>query len=230
MLSLTDLFQSIIEDSFSINCILIIISTTIIIGLALAITYKLVRRKAGYSVDFPMTILLLPVVVSMIVYFLQENVAGSIALGGIFALTRFRSRQKDGEDITYICICVALGLIAGLGYIAVDAILAVVFILILVIVSVTKFSQPSERNMTLKIVVPESLNYDHLFDELLNKYCSSWNLNKVKTTDFGTTFELVFNIILKRNVSQKELIDEIRTRNANLPVQLTVRRYTSDNN
>ena len=43
----------------------------------------------------------------------------------------------------------------------------------------------------------------------------------------GTMFVLNFEIILKKGVSSKEFIDEIRQRNGNLNVILTVKKYTS---
>ena len=82
--------------------------------------------------------------------------------------------------------------------------------------------------MTLKVVVPESLNFDNLFDDTLNTYATSWELRRVKSTDFGTMFELTYNILLKDLSKQKELLDEIRQRNGNLLVQISVRRYEND--
>ena len=79
--------------------------------------------------------------------------------------------------------------------------------------------------MTLKVVVPESLNFDNLFDETLQKYCLSYDLKKVKSTDFGTMFELTYIIKIKNEDHQKELLDEIREKNGNLMVSLSVRRF-----
>ena len=61
----------------------------------------------------------------------------------------------------------------------------------------------------------------------IEKYTKKHNLTKVKTSDMGTMFVLNYEIILKSNVSNKEFIDEIRQRNGNLNVVLTVKKYTT---
>ncbi len=48
-------------------------------------------------------------------------------------------------------------------------------------------------------------------------------MKRVRTTDFGTLFEVVYNIDLKQSVSQKKLIDELRCRNGNLSIILTMK-------
>ena len=71
------------------------------------------------------------------------------------------------------------------------------------------------------------MNYEHAFDDIFEKYTKYHNLTKVKTSDMGTMFVLNFEIILKNGVSNKEFIDEIRERNGNLNVVLTVKKYTT---
>ena len=47
-------------------------------------------------------------------------------------------------------------------------------------------------------------------------------MRRVRTTEFGTLFELVYRIQLKKNASQKSFIDGIRCRNGNMNVSLVV--------
>ena len=68
--------------------------------------------------------------------------------------------------------------------------------------------------------MPENLNYEELFDDILKKYTSSWKLAKVKTKEFGALFELSYNVVLLNDISQKKFIDELRVRNGNLAIHL----------
>ena len=79
--------------------------------------------------------------------------------------------------------------------------------------------------MTLKITIPENLNYVGLFDELLDKNTTSWHLKRVKTTNFGSLFELVYSLELKNDVDQKQFIDDLRKLNGNLTVILSLYRF-----
>ena len=79
--------------------------------------------------------------------------------------------------------------------------------------------------MTLKITIPENLNYVGLFDDILNENTTSWHLKRVKTTNFGSLFELVYSIKLKNQVDQKKFMDDLRKLNGNLTVILSLYRY-----
>ena len=74
--------------------------------------------------------------------------------------------------------------------------------------------------MVLKITVPENLNYSGLFDEVLDKYTKSWIMKRVKTSEFGALFEVVFDIRFNEDMPQKEFIDELRCLNGNLNIAL----------
>lgn len=75
--------------------------------------------------------------------------------------------------------------------------------------------------MQLKIVVPEDLNFEGVFDSILNEYTNSYTVKRVRTRDFGALFEITYLIKLKQNVSSKKLIDELRCKNGNLNISLT---------
>lgn len=212
------------------------IGLSTIFGFGFAFLYKFFKRKRGFSTDLPLSLILMPIGVCAIVMVSRvigiESSTARTTLGfsfaGILCITRFRSTQKDATDLIFISTSIILGFLCGFGYVFYASIIAVLSAIIIVIVNLTKFSLPSKKEMTLKVIVPESLNFDNLFDDTLNKYALSWDLVKIKSTDFGTMFELTYNLFVKDLAKQKELLDEIRERNGNLTVQLSVRRYGND--
>ena len=143
-------FDSILESSFSFKTCILIFGLSLIVGVLFALTYCLKKKKEGYTRDFPITLLLLPMVVSVIIYFVRDNIAGGISLAGIFALTRFRSEQRNTEDITYLILSVALGLVIGLGYVLAAAILIVLLLLIVVLLSLLHFGEGSKKRNDVK--------------------------------------------------------------------------------
>ena len=220
------MFDSILPDSgIDFLSIIIIIFTSIVLGLILALTYIFTHRKESYSPSFTTTLILLSTVVSIIIVLVSNNIARAFSLAGIFALTRFRSEQQDTKDIAYVFTTIAIGLSTGLGYIAYGVLITLILCLLIIILDVSKFSMLGNKSKTLKIIIPEDLNFDNLFDDIFEKYCRSYQLNKSRTTDFGTLFELTYTIVFKKNISEKAFIDEIRTRNSNLNVILTLRKY-----
>jgi len=204
---------------------LVVMISSVILGIALAYFYMFIKREDGYVSDFPWTMAIMPPVVAVLIIMLANNLAAGIAVGGLFALTRFRSNQRNTEDIAYVLLTVVIGVIAGTGYVAFALIFTLFMMAVILVLYFLRFGKTSEKNLALRIVVPESLNYENLFDDLLKKYCLSYAINRVRTIDFGTLFELTYHIVIKKSTKQKEMLDELRQRNGNLTITLTVQRF-----
>ena len=86
-------------------------------------------------------------------------------------------------------------------------------------------SRESQRK-TLRITVPEDMDYTGVFDELLREYASDWELKQVRTTNMGSLFRLTYDLTLRKNATEKDLIDRLRCRNGNL--EITVSRQESE--
>lgn len=110
----------------------------------------------------------------------------------------------------------------GLGYVTFAAAFTAVMLLLLILISAFGFADRNEGRKQLKIVIPESLNYNSVFDDLFDKYTSENRLNKVKTTNMGTMYELTYEIRLKNDDAEKDFIDELRVRNGNLNISVGI--------
>jgi uncharacterized membrane protein YhiD involved in acid resistance len=151
----------------------------------------------------------------------SNNLARAFSLAGVFTLVRFRTAIADSRDITYILSSVGIGLAAALGYIDYAMLITGFIATILLLLHAFNLDKDKNNHAKLRIVIPENLNYSNVFDEVFKVYVHSHQLQKVKTTDFGTMFELTYLIKLKNNVDQKAFLDELRVRNGNLSITLT---------
>jgi len=219
---LETLFTSGVGETLTIGKTLLIIAASLICGLAISQVYIFTHKKEGYSSSLPVTFIMLPAIISIIILLIGDNIARAFSLAGAFSLIRFRSAPGDPKDIAYVFFSLAVGLACGMGYIGYAALFAVILGGVMLILNQTKYAGAQNTSMQLKVTVPENLNYEGLFDDVLSKYTSSWQLNRVKTSDFGTLFTLFYNIELDRKYSQKTFLDELRCRNGNLDIALTM--------
>jgi hypothetical protein len=90
------------------------------------------------------------------------------------------------------------------------------------------YGEKKGTHKTLKITVPENLNYEGLFDDILDEYLMEYRLLSVRTTNLGTMFELVYAIKSLDQHRDKQLIDDVRTRNGNLNVAVILDRQSMD--
>ena len=72
----------------------------------------------------------------------------------------------------------------------------------------------------MKITIPESFDYQGLFDDIFEKYKLRCRLESVRTTNMGTLFELTYQVTLPGDTAPKALLDELRTRNGNLNIAI----------
>lgn len=217
------LSSSTLGESLSFLNVISVLLASLILGLLVSIIYIKTHKKVGYSASFTVTLIMLPAIISLIILLVGNNVATAFSLAGAFSLIRFRSAPGDPKDISYVFFSLAIGLACGMGYIGYGAVFAIILCGVMVLLNYIKFAEPKDTRMTLKLTVPENLNFQNLCDDILVKYTNSWSLKHVKTSEFGTLFEVVYNINLKEAVSQKKFIDEIRCRNGNLNVTLILR-------
>jgi hypothetical protein len=214
-------FQTIDLTDLTVGKVLLILGVSTLLGGVVSLIYAFTHRKTVYDHAFNTTLLLLPLVVSIIIMLVSNNIARAFSLAGVFTLVRFRSAISDTRDITYILSAVGVGLAMSLGMITYALMITGFIAAVLVVINLLKLDVQRKTHAKLKIIIPENLNYANVFDDVFSKYVESSHLSKVKTTDFGTMFELTYLIKLKANIDQKQMIDELRVRNGNLSITLT---------
>ena len=184
----------------------------------ISLVYMRTTKKSGYSPSFTITLIMLPVIISIIILLVGNNVARAFSLAGAFSLIRFRSAPGEPKDIAYVFFTLAVGLCCGMGYIGYAVIFTMALCFVMLVLDTTKFAMPKTKAMKLKIIVPEDLNYEGVFDEVFKTYF----IETIRTRDFGALFELNYSIELLEGVNQKQLIDDLRCRNGNLNITLTL--------
>ena len=219
-------FNSILEDptgtltQLSMETAMMTIGVSIALGIIIGIAYLIVARKKGVSFNLAMTLMILPVIVAVMILMIGSNIAKAFSLAGICTLVRFRSIPGDSKDITFIFLSVTSGLAVGMGYITYAAVFTLI-VLVVVIVYMLLVAGASEENVKLlRITIPEDLNYQDAFDDLFKEYTKSYRVERVKTINLGTLYELTYVIKEKDGIDEKKFIDSIRERNGNLNIML----------
>ncbi len=207
--------NSIIGTEITISSFLICTTVSLVLGICTAFL-GMFRTKCSQS--FAITLAIMPTVVQIVIMLVNGNIGAGVAIAGAFSLVRFRSVPGTAKEIGSIFLAMAIGLATGMGYVVLAVIFFVIIAAVMLILTALKFGQKGEAERVLKITIPEHLDYDGLFDDLFKAYLNSYSLDKVKTTNMGTLYELQYLITLKGSSVPKEFIDKIRCRNGNLNI------------
>ncbi len=215
---LSDFLKSKTDDmAYFLICMLL----AVILGLVQAYIYTI---KNKYSKSFVTTLVLLPVAVCMIVLLVNNNLGVAVAVAGAFTLVRFRSVPGTGKEITAIFISMVTGVtLASWQTYNIEYALLFTVIgsgLLLLLNTTNLLSKANKKELILKVTIPEMLNYATIFEDLFEKYTSSYEKRAVKSVNMGSMFKVTYSVVLKDPKQEKEFIDEIRTRNGNLEVSL----------
>lgn len=216
------MFTSTAENTISVGPAVLSIAAAVILGLIIGISYMVACKKDGYGKNFIVGLVLLPAIVSVVILLIGSNVARAFSMAGAFALVRFRSAPGNAKDIAVVFFTMAAGLACGLGYVTFAILFVVIIALVMVVLSLSGFGGRNSGYRQLKVTIPENLNYTDAFDDVFDKYMTSRELRRVKTTNMGTLFELTYNVKMKNNVNEKQFIDEIRVKNSNLNIILGI--------
>ena len=121
-------------------------------------------------------------------------------------------------------LAMGAGLIAGMGYLAFAILFTAIMSVMNVVFNRLDFGEKKngEQYRTLSIMIPESLDYSGVFDEVLRHYTKDYTLTRVKTTNMGSMFRLSYDLTLREGAGEKELIDQLRCRNGNLEIMLSM--------
>lgn len=202
------------------------VATSLALGFVLALAYCFHSR---HTKSFVMTLAVLPAIVCVVIAMVNGNVGAGVAVAGAFSLVRFRSAPGSARDIAFIFLAMCLGLVAGMGYLVCAGVVAAIMCIVVIAyqsVTVGPFGDSADRS--LRITVPEDLDFSDLFDEVLEKYTNYYELISVKTTNMGSLYRLVYNVGLKDAARQRALIDELRCRNGNLEIAITHQEANGD--
>lgn len=202
------------------------IGVSLALGLVLAMAYCF---RSKHTKSFVVTLAILPAIVCVVIAMVNGNVGAGVAVAGAFSLVRFRSVPGSARDIAFIFLAMCVGLVSGMGYVVCAVAVTLIMCAITTLyqaLSVGPMGECADRS--LRITVPEDLDFYGLFDDVLNKYTTYHELMSVKTTNMGSLYKLVYNVGMRDLSLQRAMIDELRCRNGNLEVAISHQEANND--
>ena len=201
-----------------ITSALIAAGVALLLGIVLAITHsKTTQTTKGMMT----TLAVLPVLVMAVMIMINGNLGTSIAILGAFSLIRFRSIAGRAKDLLAIFAAMMIGLACGMGHVLFTTVIMAIYVVATILFTYTKLLEPDRHERVLKIVIPEDLDYEDVFEEIFSKYTLRHHLVRMKTMNMGSLYKLTYDVKMRHGVREKDFLDEIRVKNMNLKVLLS---------
>ena len=209
------MFNSVITAPMTVSMFLICLFGALVLGVLNALVFSFRSQHSG---SLPFALVLLPPIVTLVIMMVNGNIGAGLGVAGTFSLIRFRSAPGTARELSGLFTGTAIGFACGMGYVGIAALFFLIVAATVIVLTLLRFGENSRSFRQLKITIPENLDYDGLFDDIFEKYTTSHELAKVKTTNMGTLYELNYHIHIKGSEVSKEFIDELRCRNGNLNI------------
>ena len=223
---LNQLFYDIFTDTAVDPAMMMLaIGVSLLLGLVIAKVYQF---KTVYSKSFVMSLALLPTLIAIVIFLVNGSLGAGVAVMGAFSLIRFRSAPGGAKELVSIFLVMTIGIAIGMGYLIFATVFTLIMSLVMLLLEVVNFGQMKHSMRQLTVVIPESLDYESIFDDIFSKAANHVELANVKTSDMGSLFKLKYIIQLSGRMTEKELIDALRTRNGNL--EIAISRYITKEN
>lgn len=220
---LSNLFSGIFDTTGSqvitVPDFVLCIAVSLFIGAFISWVYAF---KSRYTASFIVTLTMLPAVVCIVIMMVNGNVGAGVAVAGAFSLVRFRSVPGTAKEIGTIFLAMASGIIAGMGYLGFALLFTLIMGLVMFLLNLSGIGTRKKTSLdkTLRITVPEDLNFSDAFNDVFSKYLSQCEVVSVKTSNMGSLYKLTYNITLKEFSQEKDFMDELRCRNGNLEISV----------
>lgn len=212
------LFASLLIEStavFSLTNFLMCTIASLGLGAIISLSYMWTNV---HNKGFVITLFVLPSIVQMVILLVSGSVGTGVAALGAFSLVRFRSIPGTAKEISSIFLAMAVGLATGTGYVGIAILFTLMVCATMLALNYSSFGEKRAGERFLKVTIPENLDYTTVFDSVFDNFTRDSELLSVKTTNMGSLYRLEYRIELNDDANEKQLIDELRSRNGNLEI------------
>ncbi len=137
---------------------LFLLLLSFVIGQMIGWTYMWTHRVLSYSQTFTSSLVILPVLVSLMMMLMAGSVFIAFGLLAVFAVVRFRNVLKDTRDTGYVLWAIVEGMAVGTRQESTAVIGALVVIGISVYLRVTQFGSRQRYDVVLNLLCAADVN------------------------------------------------------------------------
>lgn len=191
---------------------------TVILGMLLAFlcgqsvawTYMFTHPGLSYSRSFVNSLIVIPVVVSMVMQVLANNLVTAFGLMAVFAIVRFRNILRDTLDTSYILTTIVLGMAAGTQKYATTVVGCLFAIAIFAYLKISNFGARHRYDIILNLHWSRPLPDLGTLDRLLDRHSRSLVRASQRTNEGYGGVDLSYRLLLRDSERTPDLLSELR--------------------
>ena len=204
------LFQETFTSAVSLEIVIITLLISFVLGIAISWVYKKTFHGTSYSASFVSSLVLLPLISSLVLLTIGSNLARAFGLVGTLAIIRFRTPVKDPKDLVFIFFSLVIGIITGTQnyHIALGGVPLV--LLIMYVLDKINFGKFVNDQYFFTFKVKRDDFKQGAVEAILNKKCKNYSLNSIDTIYEEKNFiRVVYKINLINRKTEKQVLGDL---------------------
>lgn len=179
-------------------------------GHLIAWIYMFTHTGLSYSRSYVNTLILMPVIVSMVMLILANNLVLAFGLMAIFAMVRFRSILRDTLDTAYVLAVIVIGLACGTLKFTSAIIGCAATAGIMLYFWATSFGSRHRYDLILNIQWQRPSTDLAELRQVLARHSRSAQCASQRANEGYTGIDLSYRLLLRNPARTHELLEEIR--------------------
>src|SRR5206468_843687 len=209
--------------------VMIRLLVSLALGCVVAWIYRRTRKASEISASFPITLVLLAVLIAMVTQVIGDNVARAFSLVGALSIVRFRTVVRDTQDTAYVIFAVVVGMAVGARYPWVAVIgIVVVGLAAFVMMSGVTMRSSSQPDLLLSLRVGLGHDLEKLLGGALDAHLQARELMSISTARQGVSLDVIYQTRLRPDGSADDLVKALNRIEGVQSVQLRQRGFEQD--
>jgi hypothetical protein len=197
----------------------------LLLGGLVAWIYRRTRKGTEVAASFPVTLVLLSVLIAMVTQVIGDNVARAFSLVGALSIVRFRTVVRDTQDTAYVIFAVVVGMAVGANDLWVSLIGIGVVGLAAFVMMTPGLMTRSQPAFLLSVRVGLGHDLDALLGGTLDAHLQERELLSVSTAKQGVSLDVIYETRLRQGGAEAELVKALNRVEGVQSVQLQRRGF-----
>ena len=181
-------------------------------GMLLSWIYIYTHSGLSYSRSFVNSLVVIPVIVSLVMMVMVDSIITAFGLMAVFAIVRFRNILRDTLDTAHILCVIVVGMAAGTQKFMLAILAALVMALIMLFTWWTAFGVRHRYDYIINFQWARSLAEFQPVQTVLERYCQ--HIYCASRRSIGAEgANLSYRLLLRDPDRAEALLDEIKTLN-----------------
>lgn len=182
-----------------------------VLATPVAWVYARTHQGTSYSRTFVQSLVLLPLVVTVVMMAIGDSLARAFGLFGALALIRFRTPIKDSRDTIFLFLSVAVGITVGVQNTALAVVGTAFVLLVAAYLAVVGFGKRVDHDGVLQFSMPAQGEQDVRLREVLGHYCRRFALVSLRESRREGAMDFAYQLHLRDPALRQALVADLRT-------------------